>query len=97
MTQQPGYGYDSTPQQHQRPTETMAVLALVFAFVFPLLGIVFGVVARKNIRQNGNNGQGLATAGFWIGIVFTSLGVLGVIAYVVLIAALVGSGASTAP
>lgn len=56
---------------------TMAILALVFAFVIAPLGIVFGVIGRNQIRRTGEGGRGLATAGMVIGIVFTVLGVIG--------------------
>lgn len=59
-----------------RSTNVMAILALVFAFVFSPLGIVFGAIAKKQIAQTGEEGMGLAKAGFWLGIVFTVLGVL---------------------
>lgn len=58
----------------QSGTNTMAILALVFAFVFAPLGIVFGAIGRKQTRQRGENGRGLATAGLVLGIVFTVLG-----------------------
>lgn len=51
----------------------MAILALVFGFVFPILGIVFGTIARKQIRETGEKGDGLALAGLIVGIVFTAL------------------------
>jgi Domain of unknown function (DUF4190) len=57
-------------------TNVMAILALVFAFVFSPLGIIFGAVAKRQIARTGEQGRGLATAGFWLGIVFTALGVL---------------------
>lgn len=57
-------------------TNVMAILALVFAFVFSPLGIIFGAVAKRQIARTGEQGRGLATAGFWLGIVFTVLGVL---------------------
>ncbi|MGQ7296591.1 DUF4190 domain-containing protein [Quadrisphaera sp. KR29] len=80
----------------QRPTETMAILALVFAFVFPVLGIVFGVIGRRNVDRFGTGGRGLATAGMWIGIAFTVLGALYVAFLAVVIIAAATSG-STAP
>ncbi|MBC3760928.1 DUF4190 domain-containing protein [Quadrisphaera oryzae] len=93
MSQQPAqYGYQNAPVQ--RPTETMAILAIIFAFVFPVLGIVFGVIGRKNIARNGNNGRGLATAGMWLGIVFT---VLTLVYIVVVVAIVASSGMQTAP
>jgi len=65
-------------------TNVMAILSLVFAFVFAPAGIVFGAIAKKQIRQTGQQGAGLATAGFWLSIVFT---VLAVVSWGLLIAA----------
>ena len=56
-------------------TNVMAILALVFAFVFSPLGIVFGAIAKRQIRETGEQGMGLAKAGFWLGLVFTVVGV----------------------
>lgn len=86
--QQPPYGYVPQP-----PTNTMAVLALVFAFVFSPLGIVFGIMGRRQIDQTGESGRGLATAGLVVGIVFTALAVLYIVFIVVAFAML----ASTTP
>ncbi|GAB3970751.1 DUF4190 domain-containing protein [Plantactinospora veratri] len=70
-----------------RGTNVMAILSLVFAFIFAPLGIVFGVVAKRQIQQTGEQGSGLAKAGFWLGIVFTALTVL----WFVLIAVVAGA------
>jgi hypothetical protein len=51
----------------------MAILALVFAFIFAPAAIVLGHVAKKQIRQTGEQGEGLATAGLWLGYIFTGL------------------------
>jgi len=64
-----GYGYGSAVA----PTNTMAILSLVFAFVFCPLAIVFGHVARKQIRERGESGSGLATSGLVLGYVFTAI------------------------
>jgi hypothetical protein len=66
------------PDQAPPPvgTNTMALLALIFAFVFSPLGIIFGVIGRKQTRLTGQSGRGLATAGLVLGIVFTLFGVL---------------------
>ena len=58
------------------PTNTMAVLSLVFAFLFWPLAIVFGHMARKQIARTGEAGRGLATAGLalgYVGIGFVTL------------------------
>lgn len=72
-------------------TNTMAVLALVFAFLIAPLGIVFGAIGRSQTRRSGQHGRGLATAGMVLGIVFTLIGA-GVIALGVVAA---GSGTSS--
>jgi hypothetical protein len=69
-----GYGYPAQPG-----TNTMAILALVFAFIFAPVAIVLGVLARKQIRRTGEQGMGLATAGMVCGIVFTVLSVVWIV------------------
>jgi hypothetical protein len=66
----PGYGY---PPVYVRPTNTMAILALVMAFVFAPAGLILGIVARKQIRQTGEDGDGLALAGIIVGGIVTAI------------------------
>ncbi|WP_018351525.1 DUF4190 domain-containing protein [Longispora albida] len=74
--QQP-YGY----AQPARGTNTMAILSLVFAFVFAPVGIVLGHMAKKQIAQTGEDGDGLATAGLVCSYIFTGLWVLTCVCY----------------
>jgi hypothetical protein len=67
---QPGYG---PGYGMPMPTNTLAILALVFAFVFSPAAIVMGHLAKKQIRQTGEQGEGMATAGLWLGYIFTGL------------------------
>jgi len=67
----PGLYYYGPP-----PTNTMAILAIIFAFVFSPLGIVFGFIGRSQIRQTGEQGDGLALAGIIIGFVSIAFVVL---------------------
>ncbi len=78
----PGYGYP-------RPTNTLAILALVMAFVVSPVGLVLGIVARRQIRQTGEQGDGLALAGIIVGGIGTALGVL---AFVFFFLALASAG-----
>lgn len=78
------YGYPYPPLR--RPTNTLAILALVFAFVFAPAAIVMGAVARRQIRRTGEEGWGLATAGLIVGIVFTVLSLIWIIAVVTFLA-----------
>lgn len=55
---------------------TMAVLSLVFAFILAPLGIVFGHMAKRQIRERGEQGDTLASIGLVLGYVFTVLYVL---------------------
>jgi peptidyl-prolyl cis-trans isomerase B (cyclophilin B) len=72
----PGYpgGYPGP-----RPTNTWAVAALVCAFLFAPLGIVFGHLSLHQIKRTGEDGRGLAIAGLVIGYVMTALTIVVVI------------------
>jgi hypothetical protein len=54
----------------------MAILSLVFAFVFAPAGIVLGHIARRQIRERGEEGAGVATAGLILSYIFTGLTLL---------------------
>ena len=69
----PGYGQPPYGAPAVATTNTMAILALVFAFIFPIAAIFLGHIAKKQIRQTGEQGEGLATAGLWLGYIFTGL------------------------
>ncbi|MFI6261714.1 DUF4190 domain-containing protein [Micromonospora sp. NPDC051006] len=87
--------------EHERPTNApqvagtnvMAILSLVFAFVFAPAGIVLGHIAKKQIRRTGEQGGGLATAGLVLSYIFTILGVLG---FILIFVAAMSTGNSTA-
>jgi hypothetical protein len=87
------YGYGQYPPPSSQSTNVMAILSLVFAFVFAPLGIVFGHIGKRQIRQRGEQGGGLATAGLILSYVFTGLYVLGCIGLI--IAAITTSGNSS--
>ncbi len=83
----PGYG---PPAFYRAPTNTMAILALVFAFVFAPAGIVLGVLARKQIRQTGEEGDGLALGGIIAGSIITGIYVLIILFWIITFASLTG-------
>lgn len=76
--QQPGSG--PPPGWGQQPaagTNGMAIASVITAIVCcSPLGIVLGLVAKSQIRQSGQSGSGLATAGIVLGVVFTLIGLL---------------------
>lgn len=95
--QQPGYGQPSygQPNYAQPPqygpvyvapaqqTNTLAIIALVLAFVVAPGGLVCGLIARKQIRETGEAGDGLALAGAIVGGVITGFWVLYVVFIIV--------------
>jgi hypothetical protein len=93
--QQQGYGQQYPPQGYAppaypapaygAPTNTMAILALVFGFVFGPAGVVLGIMARKQIRTTGEQGDGLALAGIIVGAVYSLFFVLAIVFFVVAI------------
>lgn len=84
----------SQPYPYAPPTNTKAILALVFAFLFPPVGIVMGHLAHREIRRTGEGGKGLATAGLVLSYVWSVIGFL-IVVLVIIGAAAVGS--STPP
>jgi hypothetical protein len=87
--QQPGYA----PQAYARPTNTMAILALVMAFVFAPAGLILGIVARRQIKQTGEEGDGLALAGIIVGGLFTAIFVLLMVIWIIAIVSISSGGA----
>ncbi|GAA4572933.1 hypothetical protein GCM10023176_36880 [Micromonospora coerulea] len=74
---QPPYGqYGPTPGEGGGGTNVMAVLSLVFAFIFPPAGIVLGHLAKRQIQRTGEEGGQLATWGLVLSYLFTVLGLL---------------------
>ncbi|WP_225232686.1 DUF4190 domain-containing protein [Klenkia terrae] len=57
----------------RRPTNTTAILALVFGFVFGPVGLALGISARRQIRRTGEEGDGLALAGIIVGSIGTAV------------------------
>ena len=69
----------------------MAIASLVLSLVFvcgvgSILAVVFGNMARKQIRERGEQGDGLAVAGIVIGWVGIGLVVLYIIGMIILAA-----------
>ena len=90
----PGYGPPGYPPVYVRPTNTMAILALVMAFVFAPAGLILGIVARKQIRQTGEDGDGLALAGIIVGGIVTAIFALLIALWIIAFAALSNTGFS---
>jgi hypothetical protein len=92
---QPGYpppGPGFQPPQ-QPATNTLAIVSLVCSLaglvtvISAPVGAVLGHVARKQIRQRGEQGEGMAMAGIIVGWVLTGLYLLGCCGLIVLVVA----------
>lgn len=57
-------------------TNTLALVGFIAAFFMPVVGIVLGTMAKRQIAQTGEAGRGLAQAAFIVGIVGTAFQVL---------------------
>jgi hypothetical protein len=77
------------PNNNQNSDSPLPILALIFSFIFPLVGAILGHVALSQMRQGKINetNKGLAKAGVIVGWVFTGIGILIFCAYLALIAA----------
>jgi hypothetical protein len=84
----PGYQPGYPPYGYRAPTNTMAILSLVFAFVFAPVGLGLGIAARRQIARTREEGDGLALAGVIVGSIFTGLWVLVIIFWIIALAAI---------
>lgn len=74
--------YPGYPIQ-QRPTNGFAIASLVLGILIVvswgltgILALIFGYIARKQIRERGESGAGLAVAGIvlgWVGVAFIAI------------------------
>ena len=75
----PGYVYQPLP-----PTNVLAIVGMcasIFGFISSVFiggiaGIIMGHIARKQIRERGERGDGMAIAALWVGYIGTALWVL---------------------
>ena len=70
----PAYGSSPEVQPTGR-TSTLSVVGFVLSFLFPLVGLILSIVARKQAKETGDN-AGLAKAGIIIGAVFFALNII---------------------
>ncbi|MEU8180186.1 DUF4190 domain-containing protein [Micromonospora sp. NPDC049044] len=80
------YAQYGPPTGPGRGTNVLAILSLIFAFVFPPAGAVLGHLAKRQIRTSGEEGDQLATWGLILGYVFTGLTVLACCGWLALVA-----------
>ncbi len=81
-----GQGYGAAP--YGRPTNSLAILSLVLAFVFAPAGLVTGIMARRQIKRTHEDGDGLALAGIIVGGIATAFFVLLIVVWLIAVVAL---------
>ena len=89
---QPQAGQPSYTYQNTAPTNTLAILSLIAAFVVAPAGIVLGHLALGQIRRTGEQGNGLAKAGLILSYIFTGLWVIGIVIWIIVALALASLG-----
>ena len=77
----PPYGYGYPPPQR---TNGLAIASMVLGILWiywigSILALVFGYIAKRQIRERGESGGGMATAGIvlgWVGVGFLVLSIV---------------------
>ncbi len=93
----PPHGYP--PYAYPQPVNGLAIASLVVSVVamvglcgyglggyLGVVGLVLGVVARRQIRERGNGGAGLALAGVIVGSIATAIAVMATLALIAFVA-----------
>lgn len=68
-----------SPQGVGRRTNVLAIIGLILAIFFPLVGAIVGHVALSQIKKTGEEGRGLALAAVIVGWTLTGLAIIGLI------------------
>ncbi|MBO3740712.1 DUF4190 domain-containing protein [Actinoplanes flavus] len=96
----PGYGAPYPHYGAQRPTNGLAIASLICSLAGLLtcisapVGVVLGHIAKKQIRETGEAGDGMATAGLWVGYILSVLSLIVIVFYVVVVVWAVSEGAT---
>lgn len=72
-------------------TNTFALLAIIFAFISPIAGIIFGHMGLSQIKRTGDAGRGIGLTGLIISYAAFVFVALFVFAYAFMIFAIVGT------
>ncbi|MGE5827541.1 MAG: DUF4190 domain-containing protein [Micromonosporaceae bacterium] len=75
-TPQPAYGYGA-PGYAAPPTNSLAIASMIVAILgFGPIGAIMGHVARRQIKERGEQGDGFALAGIIVGWITTGIWVV---------------------
>lgn len=92
QTADPYAGAYPSTVAYSNPTNTMAILSLVFSLaglvtsgVTCIVGIILGHIARGQIKRTGEQGGGMALSGLIIGYAMIALGIVIILAYILIL------------
>jgi hypothetical protein len=88
----PGFGY-AGPQTRTNPLAIASLVCAVGGLVTCIsapVGVVLGHIAKRQIRETGEQGEGMATAGLWVGYILTFAVVLGLLAWLAVVIFAIG-------
>ena len=80
---QPGYGAQTAYAPAAAPTETLAIIGIIAAFIFWPAGLVINPMALSKIKKNGSGGRGLALAGLIVSIIAAIGSIIAIIASII--------------
>jgi hypothetical protein len=100
----PSYGYGAPVVAAPAPTNGLAIASLVCSLagiltcgVVSIVGAILGHVSRKQIRERGDGGDGMALAGIIVGWVITGLYAAFWVFYLIVIVAVFSSASNGYP
>ena len=69
-------------------TNTMAIAAIITTFLFPLVGLILGIIALKQIKQSKEAGRGLALtavilSSIWVALIALAIIMIGIFGFAV--------------
>ncbi|MDH2442393.1 DUF4190 domain-containing protein [Amnibacterium sp. CER49] len=76
MANSPAYDQPSTAPASSTRFNVMAILAIIFTFVFSPAGIVLGIISLSQIRRTGERGHGLAMTALILSVIFLLLSIV---------------------
>lgn len=75
----------------------VGVVFWYFAFILEILALIFGIIAKKQIKERDLKGGGMATAGIVISCILLGIEVVVVLGWIVIFGGLLGLGTLSNP
>ena len=93
-----GQNYGQKQQVYRQPasqkTNTLALVGFILSFFVPIVGLILSIIGKKQIKETGEGGNGLATAGIIISAIDLGFSLLSVIIYIAIYGSLMTAACS---